>query len=82
MRGALLTQKDWNLERGAIEQEVSSDISNPGFLAFEEAERILYAGTGYAEDPLGTRPSFDRTTAKALRGVLRQTGISQATRSS
>src|SRR5579864_2529009 len=68
MRGALLTQKDWNLERGAIEQEVSSDISDPGFLAFEEAERILYAGTGYAEDPLGTRPSFDRTTASALRG--------------
>ena len=67
MRGAVLSQKDWNLERGAIEQEVSRDISNPEFLAFEDAERILYAGTGYAEDPLGTRPSFDRTTAKALR---------------
>ncbi|HSQ81940.1 MAG TPA: pitrilysin family protein [Casimicrobiaceae bacterium] len=67
MRGALLTDDNWKLEKGAIEQEVSSDISDPGFLAFEQAEQILYAGTGYADDPLGTRPSFDRTTAKTLR---------------
>ena len=67
MRGALLDEKGWDLEKGAIEQEVSRDISDPGFLAFEQAEGILYAGTGYAEDPLGTRPSFDKTTAKTLR---------------
>ncbi len=67
MRGALLAERDWNLEKGAIEQEVARDISNPGFLAFEQAEKILYAGTGYADDPLGTRPSFDRTTARFLR---------------
>lgn len=67
MRGDLLTEKDWNLEKGAIEQEVSRDISNPGFLAYEEAEKILYSGTGYALDPLGTRPSFDKTTSATLR---------------
>jgi zinc protease len=66
MEGALLTQKDWERERGAIEQEVSRDISDPGYLAFQKAERILYAGTGYAEDALGTRPSFDKTTADNL----------------
>ena len=66
MEGALLTQKDWDRERGAIEQEVSRDISNPGYLAFQKAQRILYAGTGYAEDALGTRPSFDKTTATDL----------------
>ncbi|GGA14595.1 proteinase [Dyella caseinilytica] len=66
MEGALLTQKDWERERGAIEQEVSRDISDPGYLAFQKAERILYAGTGYAEDALGTRPSFDKTTATDL----------------
>lgn len=67
MRGAQLGAKDWGLEKGAIEQEVSRDISDPGYLAFEKAERLLYAGTGYQEDPLGTRPSFDQTTAATLR---------------
>lgn len=66
MRGALLTAKDWALEKGAIEQEVSRDISDPGFLAFQKAEAALYAGTGYENDPLGTRPTFDATTAKTL----------------
>lgn len=66
MRGAQLSDKDWGLEKGAIEQEVSRDISDPGYLAFMEAERALYAGTGYAEDALGSRPSFDKTTGKIL----------------
>ncbi len=68
MRGAQLSDKDWGLEKGAIEQEVSRDISDPGYLAFTDAERALYAGTGYAEDALGTRPSFDKTTGKILQG--------------
>jgi len=67
MRGALLTDKDWNLEKGAIEQEVSRDISQPDYLAFMQAEADLYGGTGYENDPLGTRPSFDSTTSKTLR---------------
>lgn len=71
MEGALLTQKDWERERGAIEQEVSRDISDPSYLAFQKAERILYAGTGYAEDPLGTRPSFDKTTSTDLQSFYK-----------
>jgi zinc protease len=67
MRGATLTDKDWNLEKGAIEQEVSRDISDPGELAYQKVEADLYAGTGYAIDALGTRPSFDSTTSTILR---------------
>jgi len=68
MRGAQLTDKGWDLEKGAIEQEVSRDISDPGYLAFQQVERTLYAGTGYAEDALGSRPTFDKTTGKVLQG--------------
>lgn len=71
MDGALLSQQDWERERGAIEQEVSRDISQPEFLAFQKAESILYAGTGYAEDPLGTRSSFGKTTAADLQAFYR-----------
>ncbi|KRE89459.1 peptidase [Frateuria sp. Soil773] len=66
MRGARLTDRDWDLEKGAIEQEVSGDISDPSYLAYAQAERILYAGTGYAEDALGSRPSFDKTNGAIL----------------
>ncbi|MGH8141615.1 MAG: M16 family metallopeptidase [Steroidobacteraceae bacterium] len=66
MRGAKLSDADWAQEKGAIEQEVSRDISQPGYLAFVQAEGILYAGTGYAEDALGSRPSFDRTNRAVL----------------
>ena len=68
MRGAQLTDTDWKLEKGAIEQEVSRNISDPGYLAFQQVERTLYAGTGYAEDALGSRPTFDTTTGKILQG--------------
>lgn len=67
MRGAELTDKEWDLEKGAIEQEVSGDISDPEFLADMQAEKILYGGTAYAEDALGSRPSFDKTTGAILR---------------
>ncbi|MGH8328548.1 MAG: M16 family metallopeptidase, partial [Steroidobacteraceae bacterium] len=66
MRGAKLSDSDWDLEKGAIEQEVSRDISEPSYLAFTQAEQILYAGTGYAQDALGSRPSFDKTTGAIL----------------
>lgn len=67
MRGAQMSNQGWNLEKGAIEQEVSRDISDPDYLAYMQAQRSLYAGTGYAEDALGSRPTFDRTTGTFLR---------------
>jgi len=36
MRGADMSQKEWNKERGAIEQEVARDNSNPGFKMSEQ----------------------------------------------
>ena len=67
MRAILASGKEWQNERGAIEQEVAQDLSEPGYLLFEKLRARMFAGTPYAHDALGTRPSFDKTTAQMLK---------------
>ncbi|MGH8312840.1 MAG: M16 family metallopeptidase, partial [Gammaproteobacteria bacterium] len=67
MRGLDLSQAEWEKERGAIEQEVSRDLSNPQYLMFKQLQAVLFKGTSYEHDALGTRPSFNQTTAEMLR---------------
>jgi zinc protease len=66
MRGVDDSAKQWSEERGAIEQEVAQDLSSPPYVLYEKLRAIAFAGTPYAHDALGTRPSFDRTTARML----------------
>lgn len=67
MRGVLDAQKDWNTERGAIEQEVASDLSSPFYVLYEKLRAKMFASTPYEHDALGTRPSFDKTDATMLK---------------
>ena len=67
MRGLNVDQADWDKERGAIEQEVSRDMSSPIYTYLSQLQAIMFAGTPYEHDALGTRPSFEKTDAKLLR---------------
>ena len=66
MSGVLDSAGEWQKERGAIEQEVAQDRSDPDYVLYEKMRAQMFAGTPYAHDALGTRPSFDATTAAML----------------
>jgi zinc protease len=71
MRGVLDTDALWDKERGAIEQEVARDISDPGYVFYARLLATMFAGTPYEHDALGTRASFDRTTGDMLQAFHR-----------
>jgi zinc protease len=66
MRGVLDTDKLWDQERGAIEQEVAQDLSNPEYVFYTKLLTAMFRGTPYEHDALGSRPSFDKTTGTML----------------
>ena len=67
MMGILDSQKLWQQERGAIEQEVAQDLSNPRYVFYTKLLSELFHDTPYAQDALGTRASFDKLTGKMLK---------------
>jgi zinc protease len=67
MKGILSTDSLWKNERGAIEQEVASDLSNPQYVFYKKLLAAIFKGTPYAHDALGTRPSFNKTTGAMLK---------------
>jgi zinc protease len=66
MRSVLAAEDDWKGERGAIEQEVAQDLSNPQYNLYTRLRTAVFAGTPYAHDALGTRESFEKTTGAML----------------
>jgi zinc protease len=66
MKDAPGSQDLWELERGAIEQEVARDLSNPEYLLYMNLLDKMFTGSPYAHDALGTRPSFRKTTDAML----------------
>jgi zinc protease len=67
MKSLLSTDSLWENERGAIEQEVAQDLSNPQYIFYSKLLEAMFKGTPYSHDALGTRPSFDKTTGPMLK---------------
>jgi zinc protease len=65
------SNSEWAQERGAIEQEVARDLSNPTYKFIDRLNQDMFAGTPYAHDPLGTKASFDATTGEMLKSFYR-----------
>ncbi len=64
-------QAEWEQERGAIEQEVARDLSNPTYKFIVRLNEDLFADTPYAHDPLGTQSSFDATSGEMLKAFYK-----------
>ena len=67
MRGVLDSEKLWDQERGAIEQEVAQDLSNPEYIFYTRLLGTMFKGSPYAHDALGTHASFEHTTGAMLK---------------
>src|SRR6201988_1076112 len=65
------SQEEWAQEKGAIEQEVARDLSNPTYKFITRVSEDLFAGTPYSHDPLGTKESFDATTGEMLKNFYK-----------
>jgi zinc protease len=67
MKSLLSTDSLWKNERGAIEQEVASDLSSPTYVFYTKLLKAMFKGTPYENSGLGTRASFDKTTGAMLK---------------
>src|SRR5260370_12491061 len=52
--------------RHAARSKVPQDLSNSEYVFYKKLLEVLFKGTPYEHDALGTRPSFDQTTAAML----------------
>ncbi|HEV7800008.1 MAG TPA: pitrilysin family protein, partial [Burkholderiales bacterium] len=72
MRAVTVSVKDWRDERGAIVQEVAQDLSNPMYMLYRQLRSTLFDGTSYAHDALGSKESFAKTSAGAIKDFHRK----------
>ena len=81
MRGVLDSDRLWQQERGAIEQEVARDLSSPNTFSTPDCWRRCSREHPMPIDALGTKASFDATTGAMLKNSTTP-GMSPTTRQS
>ena len=66
MRGLLLRNADWQLEKGAVLSEYDGDFSQPIYKLTQAVRQSTYPGTRYARTALGVRADVVRSTSADL----------------
>ena len=66
------SQSEWANEKGAIEQEVARDLSNPTYKFITRLNEDMFSGTVYSHDALGTHDSFEATTGAMLKDFYKK----------
>ncbi len=61
------SEEGWDLERGAIEQEVAADVSGVQYKMDSKLRTALFGSTPYEHDALGSQTTFDATNADMLK---------------
>jgi len=71
MSHAAIRAADWATERGAIEQEIRAQESQPLAAVGLKLRQAFFAGTPFATASGGTIPSFEKMTADDIRAFYR-----------
>lgn len=71
MANATISQADWNTERGAIEQEIEAQASQPGFKISAKVQSAFFKGTPFANTTGGTVASFEKMNAGDIKSFYR-----------
>ena len=71
MTNATIRDQDWATERGAIEQEIRAQESQPMYGIGMKLRERFFAGTPFATASGGTVPSFEKMTAADIRAFYR-----------
>jgi len=67
MTHASIRPQDWATERGAIEQEIRAQESQPGYRIGTKLRSVFFDGTPFANTVGGTVPTFEKMTADDIR---------------
>lgn len=71
MGNAAIRSEDWATERGAIEQEIQAQQSQPGYAIGMKVREAFFKGTPFADATGGTVPSFNKMTNQDIRAFYR-----------
>ncbi len=71
MTNATISPADWATERGAIEQEIQAQASQPGYKISTKVQSAFFNGTPFANVTGGTVASFDKMKADDIQAFYR-----------